>query len=53
MFKKLARLKGTTPTALTTGGLGWLAAAAWQWNDIAGTAATGVVLLVLGWLLED
>jgi len=38
---------------LSIAGFGWLAAAAWDWHQTAGIAATGVALVLSAWTLED
>lgn len=53
-LKKL--VKGWKPirtATLTTGGLGFLSAAAWTVHLALGLAAVGISLLVLEWLSED
>jgi hypothetical protein len=50
---RLQRLRRTLTDVMDLAGLGCLVGAAWWWQPIVGLAALGLVLLYMGWAVDQ
>lgn len=50
---RLQRPRRSLSDVVDLAGLGCLTAAAWWWQPLAGLVVLGLVLLLIGWVVDD